>query len=77
MTIDEVRYIFKKTYPNREIKSIWDYHGDFMVVAPEKNSGEFDDVDPFYIVSNNGSISFFSPVMDFDWLRDKNKKQYF
>ena len=78
MTVNEARYIFKKNNPDREIVSIWDYKGDYMIVAPDKKLGEFDDNDPFFIVSSkNGAISLFSPVMDFDWVRDKNKKQYF
>lgn len=53
-------------YPDREVKSMYQFGSDYLAIAPDKNVKGPDYSDPFFIInSKDGSIKGFLPPDNF------------
>ena len=65
--VKKAKSLVEKKYSDREVKAIGIYGNGYLVTAPEKNSNGGDYDDPYFkIDGKSGSISSFSPIIDFE-----------
>lgn len=52
---------------DRTVKRVYDYKGNYLFIAPDKNIKDVDYSDPYYIFDKkNEIIKSFSPIRDMD-----------
>lgn len=66
MNAKELKKIFEKQFPDREVIHAGQYKNGFLFVAPDKKLGEFNDTsNPIYFISGDGkTIKRRSPADD-------------
>lgn len=71
ISVEEARGILEKRFPDAIVKSSYMYKDSYyLFYAPDKNVGDVDYNDPFYIVSVDGSKTrFLNPLEDFEAFR--------